>query len=93
MSDRLLVGVLGNRNAGKSKGGKNSGNTLQTKIEIKGQALNHSALAAFVNRLNNEPIFNGVTIVNTQLRKYTKTEVVDFTLMAARQTLPAGPSP
>lgn len=85
--------VVTPRSGGKSKGGKYSGNTLQTKIEIKGQALNHSALAAFVNRLNNEPIFNGVTIVSTQLRQYTRTEVVDFTLMAARQTLPAGSSP
>jgi len=66
-------------NAGKQR-------RLLTRVEIKGQARDHSALAEFVNRLNEQTVFNTVKIVNTQLRRYTKTEVVDFTLMAS--TLP-----
>lgn len=60
-------------------------NKLLTRVEIKGQALNHSALATFVNRLNAQAVFSTVKIVNTQLRRYTKSEVVDFTLVASTQ--------
>jgi len=69
---------------------KNPGkqNKLLTKVEIKGQARDHSVLASFVNRLNAQPVFSTVKIVNTQLRRYTKTEVVDFTLAASTQPLP-----
>ena len=62
-------------------------NKLLTKVEIKGQALSHTALASFVNRLNAQPVFNTVKIVNTQLRRYTRTEVVDFTLVASTQAM------
>ena len=77
------------RDGASNKGAKNTGqqNRLLTKIEIKGQARNHSALAAFVNRLNAQAVFSTVKIVNTQLRRYTKMDVVDFTLVASTQPL------
>lgn len=77
------------RDGASAKGPKNGAqqNRLLTKIEIKGQARDHSDLAAFVNRLNAQPVFGSVKIVNTQLRRYTRTEVVDFTLVASTQAL------
>lgn len=53
---------------------------LSTHMEIKAQALTHSALAEFVQRLYAEPIVAEVRLLNTRSRRYTTREVVDFEL-------------
>jgi hypothetical protein len=53
---------------------------LQTHMEIKGQARTHSALANFVKRLLDQPEIEDVRVLNTALRSYSTTKVVDFDL-------------
>lgn len=49
-------------------------------MEVSGQALNHSKLAALVSRLIDQPEISDVQILKTALRTYTSTEVIDFDL-------------
>lgn len=53
---------------------------LRTHMEIRGQALTHSALAEFVRRLSAQPAVREVTIVDTRSQRVDEVEVVDFEL-------------
>lgn len=53
---------------------------LDTHMEIAGQAINHSALAALVRRLIDRPEIHDVKVLDTTLRNYGSTQVVNFSL-------------
>ena len=53
---------------------------METHMEIQGQALDHSALADFVPRLGSQAVVREGRVVDTQVRRYTQTHVVDFRL-------------
>lgn len=59
---------------------------LETHMEIRGQALDHSTLARFVDRLLDEPRIEEVRIVNTQTRAYAAAQVLDFELAVLVRT-------
>lgn len=50
------------------------------RMQIGGQATDHGALAAFVRRLAAQPLVADVRLLDTQIRRYTETTVVDFSL-------------
>ena len=54
---------------------------LKTHMEIRGQAINHSSLAAFVGRLLEQPEIQDVKILNTKARAYQEFQLVDFNLI------------
>jgi hypothetical protein len=54
---------------------------LSTHMEISGQALNHSGLSGFIKNLINQPEIDDVKVINTSLRSYTNSQVVDFNLV------------
>jgi len=53
---------------------------LETHMQIRGQAVDHSRLAQFVGRLVDDPRIEQVRIVNTRTQQVNATEVVDFEL-------------
>jgi hypothetical protein len=59
---------------------------LDTHMEIRGQALDHSTLAQFVSRLLDQPLIEQVRVVSTRVRGYTAAEVVDFELAVVVRT-------
>lgn len=63
---------------------------LQTHMEIKGQARDHSALAEFVKRLLDQPEIEDVRVLNTSLRRYTTAHLVDFELAVVVDSRPEG---
>jgi len=54
---------------------------LNTRMEITGQALDHSKLAAFVGRLMQQPEVQDVKVLNTNLKIYLSSQVVDFNMV------------
>jgi len=59
---------------------------LETHMEIRGQALDHTTLARFVDRLLDEPRIEAVRIVNTQSRAAAAVPVLDFELAVLVRT-------
>jgi hypothetical protein len=59
---------------------------LETHMEIHGQTIDHSELAQFVSRLVDAPRIEQVRVVNTRVRHYTSTDVVDFELAVIVRT-------
>ncbi len=57
-------------------GGKQKG----IEMIIKGQAQDYESLSRFVNNLLGQPEIKNVRVVNTSLRRYTSSTVVDFNL-------------
>lgn len=53
---------------------------IETHMDIKAQARDHSALSTFVQRLFDQPQIQDVRVVNTARRSYENTSVVDFDL-------------
>jgi hypothetical protein len=53
---------------------------IETHMEIKGQARDHSALSMFVRTLFLQPEIHDVKVLRTALRRYPTTNVVDFDL-------------
>jgi hypothetical protein len=53
---------------------------IETHMDIKGQARDHSTLSTFVQRLFDQPQIQDVRVVNTARRSYENTSVVDFDL-------------
>ena len=53
---------------------------LNTHMEIDGEALDHTFLAAFVNRLITQPEIDDVKVLKTSLRNYSGRNVVSFSL-------------
>jgi hypothetical protein len=53
---------------------------IETHMEIKGQARDHSALSMFVRTLFRQPEIHDVRVLRTALRRYPTTNVVDFDL-------------
>ena len=53
---------------------------MQTHMEIRAQARDHTALADFVSRLVKQPEVAEVRVLQTQVREYTSSQVVDFEL-------------
>lgn len=54
------------------------------RVDIKGHAVDHAAVTAFTRALREQPSVQDVRLVDTGLRRYTTTQVVDFTLAATR---------
>lgn len=54
---------------------------LNTHMEISGQTLNHSSLSGFIRNLINQPEIDDVKVINTSLRSYTSSQVVEFNLV------------
>ncbi len=54
---------------------------LTTRMEINGQAIDHSKLSAFVSRLMKQPEINDVKLLNTSLKTYLSTQLVDFKMV------------
>ena len=54
----------------------------QQRVEIKGHAIDHAAVTAFTRGLREQPAVRDVRLVDTGLRRYSTTQVVDFTLAA-----------
>lgn len=52
------------------------------RAQIHGQALDHSTLAEFINRLGSQPGIVQVRLVDTSARSYSGLQVVDFQLAA-----------
>jgi len=59
---------------------------LETHMEIRGQAVDHSALARFVDRLIDEPRIEQVRIVKTRMQTYAAARVLDFELAVVVRT-------
>lgn len=59
---------------------------LETHMEIHGQAIDHSTLAGFVDRLLDEPRIEQVRIVSTRMQRVTDAEVVAFELAVVVRT-------
>ena len=59
--------------------------------EIRGQALDHSALAEFIRRLGEQPGIGPVRLVDTRSRSYTSAQVLDFHLVAILGTREEAP--
>ncbi len=53
---------------------------IETHMQIKGQAIDHSALSRFVKSLFEQPEIHNVRVLKTSLRRYAATSVVDFDL-------------
>lgn len=53
---------------------------IETHMDIKAQARDHSALSTFVQKLFDQPQIQDVRVVNTARRNYENTSVVDFDL-------------
>lgn len=54
---------------------------LNTRMEITGQALDHSKLAAFISRLMQQPEVQDVKVLNTNLKTYLSSQVIDFNMV------------
>lgn len=52
------------------------------RFEIKGHALDHTAISEFMRALSEQPSIVSVRLTDTGLRKYSTIEVVDFSLSA-----------
>ncbi len=64
-----------------SRIGKQQTWKLNTHMEIRGQARDHSSFSLFVQELLNQDEIEDVKIVNTQMRPYDDTQVVDFNIV------------
>lgn len=53
------------------------------RFEVKGHALDHTALSEFMRALSEQPGVLSVRLTDTGLRKYSTIEVVDFSLSAS----------
>jgi len=53
---------------------------IQTKMNIKGQSRDHSALSTFIRQLFEQPEIQDVRIIRTAVRRYSSHSVVDFDL-------------
>ena len=56
--------------------------TLPQRVDIKGHAIDHAAVTAFTRALREQPAVQDVRLVDTGLRRYSTTQVVDFTVAA-----------
>ena len=54
---------------------------LDTHMDVKGQARDQSSFSVFVQDLLNQAEIDDVKIVNTQMRRYVDTEVIDFNIV------------
>lgn len=59
---------------------------MRAHMEIHAQAVDHSALAGFVQRLLEQPEIEDVRILDTQVRRYTSVQVVGFELAVILNT-------
>jgi hypothetical protein len=59
---------------------------MQTHMEIRGRAVDHSTLAGFVRRLVEQPEIEEARVLSTSTRRYTALEVVDFELAVVVRT-------
>jgi len=53
---------------------------VQAHMEIKAQAINHSALAEFVERLSAQPAVKDIKVLNTRAHRRASVQAVDFEL-------------
>ncbi len=51
---------------------------IETHMDIKGQARDHSTLSTFVQKLFDQPQIQDVRVVNTARRSYENTNIIDF---------------
>ncbi len=59
---------------------------MRTHMEIRAQAVDHSALARFVRTLVDQPEIEEVRVLKTRMHRYTVGEVVDFELALVVKT-------
>jgi hypothetical protein len=64
-----------------SRIGKQQTWKLETHMEVKGQARDHSSFSLFVQDLLNQTEIEDVKIVNTQMRRYAGTQIIDFNIV------------
>lgn len=64
-----------------SQNGKQQTWKLNTHMEINGQARDHSSFSTFVQDLLKQPEINDIKVVNTQVRSYVDTQVIDFNIV------------
>lgn len=64
-----------------SRIGKQQTWKLETHMEIKGQARDHTSFSLFVQGLLSQPEIEDVKIVDTQMRRYADIQVVDFNIV------------
>lgn len=57
-------------------------------LEIRAQAVDHARLAAFTRQLGEQPGLRAVRLVDTGVRRYPASEVIDFTVSAQVDALP-----
>ncbi len=53
---------------------------VQAHMEIKAQAINHSALAEFVERLSAQPAVKDIKVLSTRAHRHASVQAVDFEL-------------
>lgn len=63
--------------------GKQQAWKLNTHMEIRGQARDHMSFSKFVQDLLKQPEIADVKVVNTSVRRYVNTEVIDFNVIVA----------
>lgn len=61
---------------------------VDTHMAIKGQALTHSALSKFIQRLDEQPEIEKVRLLKTGLRRYTSMEIIDFEMAVVVDSRP-----
>lgn len=59
---------------------------METHMEIRAQAADHATLASFVGRLLDQPRIETVRVLNTRVRRYVSSELVDFDLAIVVRT-------
>jgi hypothetical protein len=64
-----------------SGAGKTQTWQLKTNMQVAGQAIDHSRLSVFVNKLIDLPEIADVKVLNTNLKTYTSTQAIDFNLI------------
>jgi Tfp pilus assembly protein PilN len=63
---------------------------IKTRMEIKGQAMDHGALSEFVRRLLDQPQIGDVRVLSTHQRNYQQVTVVEFELAVVVNSNMAG---
>lgn len=71
-----------------SRIGKEQAWKLNTHMEIMGQAKDHLSFSRFVQTLLKQPEIADVKVINTSVRNYVSTEVIDFNLVVVINNQP-----
>jgi hypothetical protein len=64
---------------------------IEHRVQLTGHATDHSRLAEFMRRLSTQPGIADVRLLDTGLRTYTNTQVIDLSLTLAIEDPPGAP--